>query len=107
MFNGIRFLSVQVLDWPEAALSIVLPKRPPRIPQLLTRAEVAHILGACEEPRYRLMLTLCYGCGLRLSELVAVPVSHLDGERRLLRVEWVFRAKSTTDSGTNLPWIPG
>jgi integrase/recombinase XerD len=87
MFNGIRFLYVQVLDWPEAALSIVLPKRPQRIPQLLTRAEVARILGACEEPRYRMMLTLCYGCGLRLSELVAVKVSHLDGERRLLRVE--------------------
>lgn len=87
MFNGIRFLYVKVLDWPEAALSMTLPKRPQRIPQLLTRSEVARILTACEEPRYRMMLTLCYGCGLRLSELLAVKVSHLDGERRLLRVE--------------------
>jgi integrase len=34
-----------------------------------------------------MMLTLCYGCGLRLSELLAVKISDLDGERRLLRVE--------------------
>jgi integrase len=34
-----------------------------------------------------MMLTLCYGCGLRVSELLAVKVSHVDGERRLLRVE--------------------
>jgi len=86
-FNGIRFLYVQVLDWPDAALTIVLPKLPQRIPQLLTRAEVADILCACVQPKYRMMLTLCYGCGLRVSELLAVKVSDLDGERRLLRVE--------------------
>jgi len=33
------------------------------------------------------MLTLCYGCGLRVSELLAVKVSEIDGERKLLRVE--------------------
>ena len=86
-FHGIRFLYVQVLHWPETALSIVLPKRPQRIPQLLTHSEVARILGACEEPRYHMIPALCYGCGLRVSELLAVQVSHLDGERRLLRVE--------------------
>jgi len=34
-----------------------------------------------------MMFTLCYGCGLRLSELLAVKVSHIDGERRVLCVE--------------------
>ena len=29
----------------------------------------------------------CYGCGLRVSELVAIKVRHVDGERHLLRVE--------------------
>ena len=86
-FNGIRFLYVKVLDWPATDLAIVLPKRPQRIPQLLTRSEVARVLGACENPKYRMMLTLCYGCGLRLSELLAVKVSDIDGERRWLRVE--------------------
>jgi len=66
LFNGIRFLYVQVLDWPPADLSIALPKRPQRIPHLLT---------------------LCYGCGLRLSELLAVKVSDVDRERELLRVD--------------------
>ena len=86
-FNGIRFLYVEVLDWPKAALTIALPKRPQRIPQLLTRSEVARILAACRLPDYRMMLTLDYGCGLRLSELLALKVDHIDGERRLLRVE--------------------
>lgn len=85
--HGIRFLFIEVLQWPEMPLGIALPKRPQRIPELFTREEVGRLLGACEDPRYRTLLTLCYGCGLRLSELLAVRVQDIDGERRLLRVE--------------------
>jgi integrase/recombinase XerD len=85
--NAVRFLFVEVLKWPSLELGIAFPKRAQRIPELLTRAEVARVLGACAHPRYRMMLTLCYGCGLRLSELLAVKVRDIDGERRLLRVE--------------------
>jgi integrase len=86
-YNGIRFLYLQVLAWPALDLAVALPKRPQRIPGLLTRAEVAAILDACACARYRTMLTLCYGCGLRLSEVLAVRGADIDGERRLLRVE--------------------
>ncbi len=68
IYNGVRFLYLQVLAWPTLDLDVTLPKRPQRIPGLLTRAEVAAILGACAKPRERTMLTVCYGCGLRLSE---------------------------------------
>lgn len=86
-YNGIRFLYLEVLAWPALDLEVSLPKRPQRIPGLLTRAEVAAILDACADTRYRTMLTLCYGCGLRLSEVLAVRVADIDGERKLLRIE--------------------
>jgi integrase len=86
-YNGIRFLYVQVLAWPAVDLDVALPKRPQRIPGLLTRAEVAAILAACADPRYRTMLTVCYGCGLRLSEVLALRVKDIDSERKLLRIE--------------------
>jgi integrase/recombinase XerD len=85
--NGIRFLYLHVLKWPHFDVPLVVPKLAQRIPELLTRAEVGRILGACANPKHRMLLTLCYGCGLRVSELVAVRVRHIDGERRLLRVE--------------------
>ena len=56
------------------------------MPGLLTRAGVAAILAACADPRYRTMLTVCYGCGLRLSEVLALRVNAIDGERKLLRI---------------------
>ena len=87
VYNGIRFLYLDVLAWPALDLAVALPKRPQRIPGLLTRAEVAAILAACPNARYRTLLTLCYGGGRRLSEVLAVRVADSDGERRLLRVE--------------------
>jgi integrase/recombinase XerD len=85
-YNGIRFLYLQVLGWPTVNLEVALPKRPQRIPELLTRGAVGAILAACDDPRYRMMLTVCYGCGLRLSEVLALRVKDIDGERRLLRI---------------------
>lgn len=85
-FNGIRFLYLHVLGWPEVDLEVPLPKRKQRIPELLTRKEVARLLAAVENRKHRMMLTTCYGCGLRVSELVALQVRDIDGERSLLRV---------------------
>jgi integrase len=85
-YNGIRFFYLEVLSWPAVDLEVTLPKRPQRIPELLTRGEVAAILAACPGERDRTMMALAYGCGLRLSEVVAVRVQDIDGERRLLRV---------------------
>lgn len=85
--HGIRFLYLQVLGWSAFDVAIPIPKKAQRIPELLTRSEVGRILSACANPKHRMMLTLCYGCGLRLGELVSLKVRDIDGERKLLRVE--------------------
>ena len=85
--NGIRFLYLQVLKWPRFDIPIPTPKRPQRIPELLSRAEVAAIVAACTNPKHRMMLATCYGCGLRVSELVHLKVRDIDGERGLLRID--------------------
>jgi len=85
--NAVRFLYLNVLQWPAFDVPFVVPKRAQRIPELLTRAEVARLLDACPNPKHRMLLEICYGCGLRVSEVVRLRVGQIDGERRLLRVE--------------------
>ncbi len=86
-FHALRFLYLQVLEWDHFDVPIHYPKRAQKIPELLTRCEVKQILDACDNDKHRMMLTICYGCGLRVSELVAIKIRHIDGERHLLRVE--------------------
>jgi len=84
--NGVRFLYLKVLEWPSFDVELVVPRRAQRIPELLTRAEVGRILSACRNHKHRMLLELTYGCGLRVSEVVALQVRDIDGERGLLRV---------------------
>ena len=97
--NGIRFLYKEVLQR-EFEAKIQVPKRSQRIPELLTRKEVAAILGACNNRKHRMLLTVCYGCGLRVSELLNLKVRDIDGERRLLRID---QGKGAKDRMVEIP----
>ena len=81
-----RFLYLQVLKWVDIDIDIVLPKKPQHIPELLSRKHVSQIIAQCKNEKHQLMLKICYGCGLRVGDVVAIKVSHIDGERHLLKV---------------------
>ncbi len=70
------------------------PKGEQRIPELLSRKEVARLLSVCADFKHRVMLTTCYVCGLRVSELMALQVKHIDSDRHLLRIEQARGAKA-------------
>lgn len=86
-WQAIRFFYLQVMQWSEFDVPLIVPKRPQRIPELLTRAEVARLIAQCDNLKHRTLLLCCYGCGLRVKELVSIKVRHIDGERQLLRIE--------------------
>lgn len=92
-YHGIRFLFMEVLGWSRTDLAITLPKCPQRIPHLLSRTEVSRIISASTNMIQKTMFILCYGCGLRVSELVRVKVGDIDGEQRLLRINQSKGAK--------------
>jgi len=69
------------------ALEIPHGRAPQRRPEILSRAEVLRVLEAASRPMDRLLLKTTYAAGLRLSEVVALRWSDIDGERMSLRVE--------------------
>ena len=85
--QAIRFFYRHVLDRPEFAFKLHYPKKEQKIPDLLTRSEALRIVSFPENLKHKMLLRTCYGCGLRVSEVVALRVKDIDGERRLLRVE--------------------
>ena len=80
--NGIVFLYREVLHQAFEA-KIHIPKWPQLIPELLTRKEVAAILDTCLNRKHRMLLTVCYGCGLRVSELLHLKVRDIDWDIRI------------------------
>jgi len=72
-------------DWNYAKLP--RPRRPKRLPEVLSVEEVEAILDAAPSPKYRAAFMLCYGAGLRTDEVVHLLPRHIDSQRMLIRVE--------------------
>src|SRR5258706_225779 len=64
-------------DW--KLFDLVRSPDPQRLPQVLTRAEVARLFATVREERFLVLLRFMYACGLRISEAVHIEVGDLRG----------------------------
>lgn len=84
--NGLRFFYAVTLGQVSMVPKLPHSKQPKVLPSVLSRDEVVQLLAAVRQPRYRLMLRVTYGCGLRLSELLHLKVADIDSRRMVLHV---------------------
>lgn len=61
--------------------------RPRNLPVVLSRDEVARLLNATTSLKHEAALSVAYGAGLRVGEVVMIKVRAIDSERMLIRVE--------------------
>lgn len=73
------------VDWPVD--HIPFGRKPRKVRIILSQDEVVRLLLAVDHPVYRMALTVAYGAGLRITELVALKAEHIDSARMLLHVE--------------------
>jgi site-specific recombinase XerD len=71
-----------------ADLTTLVPfaRRERKLPTILAQDEVRALLAAITDGRDRVMVTVAYACGLRVSELASLRVADVDGARKLLHV---------------------
>ena len=85
---AIRFLVCDVLGQTERRVKIPLGRIPQRLPELLSRAEVAALLDAPMPIKARTFLMTAYASGLRLNELCHLRGCDIDSapDRMCIRV---------------------
>ena len=98
--NAVKFYFEKVLHKPKMFFDIPRPKTPILLPKMLTKSEIKKIFKQTENPKHLLMLQLCYGMGLRVSEIVNLKISHINSEDMLVLIAG---AKGKKDRYTNLP----
>lgn len=75
-------------------------KRPGQLPLVLSREEIQGLLDSIVNFKHRLLISLAYGAGLRVSETVALRIRDLDFDQGMV---WVRRGKGEKDRVTMLP----
>src|SRR5258708_12442640 len=66
---------------------IPTPKKPQKLPIVLTQEEVLKFLASVRSIKHRTILTACYAAGLRVSEAICLKVTDIDSDRMLIRVQ--------------------
>ena len=85
--TALRFFFTVTLDRADTVKPLTFVAEPRKIPVVLSPEEVARFLEAAPGPKYKAALSVAYGAGLRVSEVVALKVSDIDSKRMLLLVE--------------------
>jgi len=75
--NSIKFFYREILK-DTNKINIKSSKRPKKLPIVLSHKEIIKIIQNTTNPKYRLMISIGYGCGLRVSEVVKLKVADLD-----------------------------
>jgi site-specific recombinase XerD len=85
---ALRFLYKVSLkrDWPFDEV-IPTPKKPQKLPVVLSPEEVLQFLDCVGSTKHRTVLTTCYAAGLRISESVRLRPADIDSKRMVIRVE--------------------
>src|SRR6202162_6279885 len=66
---------------------IPAPKKPQKLPVVLSPEEVLHFLSCVRSTKHRAILTTCYAAGLRISEAICLKPTDIDSQRMVIRVE--------------------
>ena len=66
---------------------IPAPKKPEKLPLILSPQEVLHFLGCVGSSKQRAILSSCYAAGLRISEAIRLRAADIDSQRMVIRVD--------------------
>jgi integrase/recombinase XerD len=84
---GLKFFFHNTLKRKEVDFAVPTARQPQKLPQILSREEVAAMISGTKNLKHRVILMLAYAAGLRVSEVCALKVSHIDSARMTIRVE--------------------
>ena len=85
--TGLRFFFDVTLGRPELLAKMQHVQVPRTLPVVLSSEEAARLIAAAPNLKHQAAMSVVYGAGLRVSEIVALKVSDIDSQRMTLRVE--------------------
>ena len=84
--TGLRFFYFKTLSRSWDLSLTPYPKKPRRLPSILSQREVAQLIDAAESMFHRMILMTLYATGVRRAELTRLQIHDIDSERMAVHV---------------------
>lgn len=96
---AIRYAYTTLLQ-KDPTLDIKRPKKEKKIPEVLSKEEIKRLIDSIQNEKSKLMISLAYACGLRVSELTNLKIQDLDFNQR---IGFIRKGKGKKDRMFNIP----
>jgi integrase/recombinase XerD len=96
---AVKYAHLNILK-KDITLGIKRPKKEKRIPTVMTKEEVKRLINSIYSDKSRLMVSMLYACGFRISELINLNIADLNF---LEKTGMVKQAKGKKDRVFNIP----
>lgn len=97
--NAIKFFYAEIIKSP-VRIDIRFAKKSQKLPVVLSREEIGRIIDNLQNQKHRLLISLSYGAGLRVSEAVDLRIKDLDLPELMIHLK---EAKGKKDRITIIP----
>ena len=84
--SALRFFFLNTLKRPWMVANMPVPKRPFRLPEVLSREEVERLIQCAASPLHRIWLLTLYATGMRREELVQLRIDDIDSGRMVIHI---------------------
>ena len=92
--SALRIFYTHAVKQPHKAIKIEYPRKEQKLPNVIDQATILNTLQNIENLKHKAIITLLYSCGLRLSEVLNLQLTHIDSQRLLLKI---VQAKGNKD----------
>lgn len=97
--NSIKFYYQNICGY-RKFINIRFAKKSQKLPVVLSKNEIELILSNIRNRKHKLMLSISYGAGLRVCEVINLKIEDVDSERNLIHIK---QSKGGKDRVTILP----
>ena len=98
--NALKFYFEQVLHREKLFVDIPRPQKHSQLPKTIHQKDIKRMLDLTTNLKHNTMLKLCYGMGLRLSEIINLKITDIDSNNMQVFIE---KGKGKKDRYVNLP----
>jgi integrase/recombinase XerD len=85
-FAALRFLYCRTVARPDVVSFLTRPKRPMRVPTVISAEEVERILRTLESPKFRVLFATIYATGMRIREACKLETRDIDAARGAMHI---------------------
>lgn len=89
-----------IVGMPSKIQKIPYPKAEKKLPIVLSKDEIQRMFDVCDNLKHKVILSILYACGLRVSELINLKWCHIDRSRMVINI---IAAKGNKDRQVMLP----